>query len=73
MKVEIHKHLRMRVLVLWGTAWNVLLGGAIWVNGSLGRVHAPAAKALMAAALLGSGLFALAILQSAREIGRAHV
>lgn len=66
MNSELHKYLRIGVMVAWVVLWNVLLGVSIWLNDGLGHVRVPLANWPTAVALLGSSAFALLIAHSER-------
>jgi hypothetical protein len=64
MKSELHKHVRVSVLIGWVIAWNVLLGTSVWLNGGLGRAKVPSAAWPTALALVGSCGFCILLLLS---------
>ena len=66
MNSELHKHLRIGVMVTWVILWNALFGVSIWLNGGLGHVRVPVANWPTAVALLGSSAFALLVAHSGR-------
>ena len=66
MKFQLSSFVRVRVMVLWVIAWNILLGIGVWMNGGLGRIRVSSAAWPMFLALAGSCAFCLALLFSRR-------
>lgn len=62
---EIIKHLRIRVMIAWVIAWNILGGLSIWIGGERHTINSFISNALTLTALLGTSCVALAIIYSA--------
>jgi hypothetical protein len=66
MKFQLHRHLRLSIIVWRIVAWNALLGWSVLLNGGFGHTRVPAAAWPTAAALLATCCVCLLLIFSAR-------